>query len=105
MLARRRESDPGLTDGDITVRALKHLVHAVGAEGGVQDSGDGFSSHDVSFLCVVAANSCLGLLIRMMMKGRPYSSKASTMADISRGTLNQSEYGERNQNTKFRQEQ
>jgi len=51
-----------LTDGDVAVGALEHLVHAFGAEGGAEDPGDGFAGGDVGFLSIQTSESALLLL-------------------------------------------
>ena len=100
----RRMQVAALTDGDIAVWTLQHLVHALGPEGGPQDAGNSLGSHDAgldrvhtlhpgllilllctcnmqpdcSFSCC-AETSKAGLCdepTRMMIKGRPYSSNA-----------------------------
>jgi len=51
-----------LTDGDVAVGALEHLVHAFGTEGGTEDPRDGFAGGDVRFLSVQTSESALLLL-------------------------------------------
>ena len=58
----RGRSEKLLTDGDVAVGALEHLVHAFGAEGGSEDASDGFAGGDVGFLSVQTSKSALLLL-------------------------------------------
>lgn len=50
------------TNGDITVGALKYLVHSLGAEGGAEDPGHRFSGRNVGFLSIQTSQSALLLL-------------------------------------------
>lgn len=64
--AREREREGEmklLTDGDFTIGALEHLVHALGSERGPEDPSDGFASGNVGFLSIEASQSGLLLLL------------------------------------------
>lgn len=52
-----------ITDGDVAVGGLEHLVHALGAERGAEDAGDGLAGGDVGLLGVEAAQPRLLLLL------------------------------------------
>lgn len=52
-----------LTDGDLAVGALKHLVHAFGSERGAEDFGDGLAGGNVGLLSIEASQSGLLLLL------------------------------------------
>ena len=51
------------TDGDVTVGALEHLVHALGAERGLEDASDGLGGGDVGLLSVEASEARLMFLL------------------------------------------
>jgi len=50
------------TDDDVTVGALKHLIHTLRTEGGTENTSDGFTGGDVSFLSIETAKTVLGFL-------------------------------------------
>lgn len=51
-----------LTDGDVSVGALEHLVHAFRTKGGAEDPRDGFAGGNVRFLSIQTSESALLLL-------------------------------------------
>lgn len=57
------QGETNLTDGDVPVGALKHLVHAFGAERGAEDAGDGLSGGDVGLLSIQTSQPSLLLLL------------------------------------------
>jgi len=58
---KRREMEKH-TDDDVTVRALKHLIHTLRTEGGSKNTSDGFTGGDVSFLSIETTKTVLRFL-------------------------------------------
>ena len=52
----------GLTDSNIAVRTLQHLVHAFGTKGRTHDACDGLCRQDIGLLGLETFDSVLGLL-------------------------------------------
>ena len=51
------------TDRHVAVRALQHLVHALGPQRGAQDAGHGLAGLDVGLHRVQAGDAGLGVLL------------------------------------------
>lgn len=52
-----------LTDSDVSIRALQHLVHALGPKGGPQRPGYCLGCQDVGLDCLCSAQPRLAALI------------------------------------------
>lgn len=52
-----------LTDGDVAVGALEHLVHAFRPERGSENTSDGFTGGDVRFLSIETSKPAFRLLL------------------------------------------
>lgn len=51
------------TDDDVAIGALKHLVHALRTERCSEDTSDGFTGGDVSFLSIETSKPVLRFLL------------------------------------------
>lgn len=67
----RKREGAGITDGDVAVGGLEHLVHALGPEGGAEDARDGLAGGDVGLLRVEPLQPRLLLLLPEDDEGPP----------------------------------